>query len=76
MARAKIVEINIVCELGASNRFSFSGKRASGSEVRVTGAGGQDIALFRKLLEKLAAAYSVDDDLPVEVQNNKIVGVS
>lgn len=73
MASAKIVKVNIVCELGVSNRFSFSAKCDDGSEVRVTGAGNQEVALFRKLLEKLAIVYPVDDYLPAEVQGNEIV---
>jgi hypothetical protein len=74
MESSKLKKISLTCELGASNHFSFSGFLEDGSEVRVTGAGGQKVALFRKLLRRLATAYPDEDYLPVEVQGDQIVG--
>jgi hypothetical protein len=76
MATEKLARVSIECELGNETRFRFLGTLADGSaQVLATGAGGQNIPLFRKLLAALAEAYPAADAITVEVQNGRIVGV-
>ena len=76
MSRQNIAKVSIECELGAENRFRFVGTLVGGSsQVLATGVGGQHVELFRALLQKLALVYSVDNQMAVETDNSRIIGV-
>ena len=76
MIKQDIAKVTIECELGPGNRFRLTGTLAgSSSQVLATGAGAQDVELFRALLRKLALAYPLDDRMTVEVLDSRIIGV-